>query len=103
MAWVSFFSALRAKSHTGVFAEGFLCLSFGAIVVAFHNVWSGLPMLLTVVGWLQVLKGLIRFTIPNLGLRIYERVVPERAWTFRVAGAFSIVLGGLFTYTALRQ
>ncbi len=102
MAWTEFFTELRAKGRAGVFFEGFLCLWFGAVIVAFHNVWSGLPAILTIVGWLQVLKGLLRFTVPRLALRIYERVVPERAWAFRVAGVFSIILGGLFTYMTFR-
>lgn len=99
--WVEFFTLLRNKGRPGAFAEGFLCLGFGTFVVAFHNVWSGLPAVLTLVGWLQVLKGLLRFTAPQLCLRIYDRVSLERAWEFRAAGVFSLALGGLFTYIAL--
>ena len=58
--WVDFFVWLRGKGHAGVFANGFLSLSFGAFIVAFHNVWVGLPVLLTLFGWAQVLKGLLR-------------------------------------------
>ena len=102
MAWTEFFAELLAKGRAGVFVEGLFCLWFGALVVAFHNIWSGLPAILTIVGWLQVLKGLLRLTVPGLGLRIYERIVPERAWAFRIAGVFGIALGGLFTYLAFR-
>ena len=100
MAWVEFFTLLRSKGRVGVFFEGFLLLGFGGLIVAFHNVWSGLPTVLTVVGWLQVLKGLVRFALPQLGLRIYGRVRPERAWEFRWAGVFCLALGGLFIYLA---
>ena len=98
LAWVEFFTALRGKGRAGVFFEAFLCLWFGAFIAAFHNVWSGLPAVLTVVGWLQVGKGLVRFTFPQLGLRLYERVKPERAWEFRWAGVFSVALGCFFVY-----
>ncbi len=100
MAWVEFFVLLRSKGRVGVFFEGFLLLGFGGLIVAFHNVWSGLPAVLTVVGWLQVLKGLVRFTLPQLGLKLYGRVRPERAWEFRWAGVFSLALGAFFTYLA---
>ncbi|HEV7669077.1 MAG TPA: hypothetical protein VGS22_11165 [Thermoanaerobaculia bacterium] len=100
MAWVEYFTLLRSKGRAGVFFEGFLLLGFGGLIAAFHNVWSGLPAVLTVIGWLQVLKGLLRFTLPHLGLRIYGRVRPERAWEFRWAGIFSVALGGLFVYLA---
>ena len=33
--WVAFYADLVAKGVTGAFAEGFLCLSFGGIIVAF--------------------------------------------------------------------
>lgn len=100
MAWVEFFALLRSKGRAGVFFEGFLLLGFGGLIAAFHNVWSGLPAVLTVVGWLQLLKGLVRFTLPQLGLRIYGRVRPERAWEFRWAGALSLAVGALFLYLA---
>lgn len=61
-------------------------LSFGALIVAFHNVWSGLPMVLTVIGWAQVAKGLLRFVAPQMSLRAYERVAHERAGQLRIAG-----------------
>ena len=101
--WIEFFTWLREKGRAGMFVEGFLSLSFGALVVAFHNVWSGLSVVLTLVGWGQVLKGLIRFTAPQLSLRVYERVTPERASWFRVAGIVALALGGLFAYMALAR
>ena len=101
--WVEFFTRLREKGRAGVFVEGFLCLNFGALIVAFHNVWSGLPVVLTLVGWGQVLKGLVRFAAPQLSLRVYERVTPERAWWFRVAGVVALLLGCLFAYMALAR
>jgi hypothetical protein len=77
--WVEFFTWLREKGRAGMSVEGFLSHRFGALVVAFHNVWSGLPVVLTLVGWGQVLKGLVRFAAPLLSLRVYESVTPARA------------------------
>jgi uncharacterized protein YjeT (DUF2065 family) len=102
-AWVDFFARLRSQGESGVFAEGFLALTFGAIVVSFHNVWTGLPMVLTLIGWAQVAKGLIRFVFPQLGLRIYQRVAHERAWQFRVAGAFALGVAAFLGYLFLRS
>jgi len=50
-AWVEFFVWLRGKGHAGVFVNGFLSLGFGSFIVAFHNVWNGLPVILTLLGW----------------------------------------------------
>jgi hypothetical protein len=86
-----------------MFVEGLLSLGFGALVVGFHNVWTGLPVVLTLIGWGQVLKGVVRLVAPQLSLRIYQRVTPERAWRFRVAGVVALALSGLVAYVALSR
>jgi uncharacterized protein YjeT (DUF2065 family) len=101
--WVEFFVWLREKGRAGMFVEGLLSLGFGALVVGFHNVWSGLPVVLTLIGWGQLLKGLIRLVAPQFSLRVYERVTPERAWQFRVAGVAALALGSLLAYVALSR
>ena len=40
-AWVAWFQSLAAQGPSGAFTEGFLSVSFGAIVAGFHNVWHG--------------------------------------------------------------
>ena len=98
-AWVDFFVWLRERGNAGVFVNGFLSLGFGSFVVAFHNVWSGLPMILTIYGWLLVLKALISFTMPGLAMRSLQRVSPERSWKFVVPGVMLLALGGLLAYS----
>jgi len=90
-AWVAFFQDLAARGAPGAFFEGFLVLHFGAVIVAFHNVWEGPALVLTLIGWAQVVKGTIRFVTPEIALRIMARISPERAWHFQVAGVFSLV------------
>jgi hypothetical protein len=97
-AWVNFFDLLRQKGEPGVFVVAFMTLVFGSIVAAFHNVWSGLPAVLTVIGWGQVLKALIYFTFPSFGLRRIGMVPPERAHLFVYGGFFSIALAGFLFY-----
>jgi len=97
-AWVSFFDLLRQKGEPGVFAVAFLSLNFGSIIVAFHNVWSGLPMVLTIMGWGQVVKALIYFAFPSFGLRRLAMASPERAHLFVYGGVVFIALAGLFIY-----
>jgi len=100
--WVDFFLHLRKLGHTGVFVAGFMALLFGSIIVAFHNVWSGLPMVLTLMGWAQVIKGLLYFVFPQIGERSMARVSHERAHEFVVPGILFIALGGLMLYLVLR-
>ena len=101
-AWVDFFIRLRGMGYTGVFANSFLSLIFGSIIVSFHNVWTGIPAVITAIGWAQVLKATIGFTVPAVSMRGLNRVSHERAWEFRVAGGIFLALTGLLAYGLLR-
>jgi hypothetical protein len=101
-SWVAFYQALAARGTPGVFLEGFLLLNFGAVIVAFHNVWRGPALLLTLIGWSQVLKGLGRFVAPQIGLRVMQRATPERAWHFQVGGAVALLVSGFLWWLRFR-
>jgi hypothetical protein len=101
--WVEFFTRLRGMGHAGVFVNGFLSLIFGSVIVAFHNVWTGLPMVLTIIGWAQVTKALVSFVVPQWGMRGLQRVSYERAHEFVVGGFVSLALGALLLYIVLTR
>ena len=100
--WVEFFIFLRERGHAGVFFNGMLSLTFGSILVAFHNVWTGVAMIVTLLGWAQVLKGLISLVAPSVGLKKMMRVSMDRAWEFQAAGAVLVVLAALIAWTWVR-
>jgi hypothetical protein len=93
-AWVAYFQALAARGAPGAFLEGFVCLNFGAFIVAFHNVWTGPALVLTLIGWVQILKGAVRFIAPQMALRAMQRATPERAWFFQLGGVMALLLSG---------
>ena len=97
-AWTEFFILLRGKGEAGAFVDGFLNLPLGGVIVAFHNVWSGIPLVLTLVGWGLLIKGLIRFCAPKQALRLMARISLERSWEFQVAGAGLVALASLLGY-----
>ena len=97
-AWAEFFILLRGKGEAGAFVDGFLNLPLAGVIIGFHNVWSGIPVVLTLVGWCLLIKSLIRFCAPKLALRMMARVSVERSWEFQVAGAGLVVLAGLLGY-----
>jgi hypothetical protein len=100
--WVEFFIFLRERGPAGVFFNGLLSLTFGSILAAFHNVWTGVPMIVTLLGWAQVLKGLISLVAPSIGLKKMMRVSMDRAWEFQVAGAFFVGVAALIAWTWVR-
>jgi len=99
--WVAFYRDLVAKGVTGAFAEGFLCLTFGGIIVAFHNVWRGPAIVVTLIGWGQVFKGLVRFVAPQVALKRMASITPERAWLFQAGGVFALALSGFIWWARM--
>ncbi len=97
-AWVAFFQRLAERGRAGALLEGFLYLPFGALIVGFHNVWVWPDVLLTLIGWAQVLKGSLRFVAPEAGLRAMRMISLDRLWQLRVAGVVAVGISGLLWY-----
>ena len=98
-AWVQFFILLRTKGEAGAFVDGFLHLVPAGIIIGFHDVWSGLPILLTLLGWALLIKSLLRFCLPKQALTVWARVTLNRAWEFQLAGAAILILVVLLSYS----
>lgn len=97
-AWVDFFVFLRERGEAGVFAIAVLNLVFGSIIVAFHNVWSGVPIVLTVVGWANVAKAAVYFAFPAFALGKLRRLSYERSGAIVAGGAVFLLLAALLGY-----
>ena len=98
-AWAELFIEWRSKGTTGVFYTGLLHVNLGALIVAFHNVWSGLPMIVTLLGWGWTLKGLFYLTCPKFAMKALRRVSVERAHEFVIAGAVVVVVALVIAYS----
>src|SRR4051812_23235107 len=101
-AWAEFYIWLRGKGETGVFANGFLSLTAGSLIVAFHPVWSGIPLVLTTFGILNLLKAATCFLFPALAMRSMERVSLERSREFVAAGIVSLAIVAVVAYGLVR-
>lgn len=102
-ALIQFHGVLRSKGEAGVIFIALLSLITGSFLVAFHNVWSGLPIILTIFGWAQLLKGTAYLLFPSLGLRLLERVTPEKTNLFRLPGIPLIIVAALLACHVLRS
>jgi hypothetical protein len=97
-AWAEFFIWLRGKGDPGVFANGFLSLTAGSLIFSFHQVWTGIPLALTLFGILNILKAANCFLFPERAMRSMQRVSLERSREFVGAGALSLVLAAVLAY-----
>ncbi|HEX8749060.1 MAG TPA: hypothetical protein VF717_17930 [Pyrinomonadaceae bacterium] len=101
--WARFFIDMHGKGEVGSFLNALLHFPMGVIIVSFHNVWVGLPVVLTLIGWGLVLKSFIYFVFPGYGMKMLARVSMERSWGFIVAGLFSVGISGLLIFSLLRS
>ena len=100
-AWTAYFDLLRRHGGAGVMINGMMALSFGALIVAFHNVWSWPAIIITLIGWAQVLKGVLHLCIPGVGERSLGLVSTNPERKFMVAGAGMLVLTAIAAVTLL--
>ena len=100
--WAALFLPLRER-ETGGLLLALFNLPLGLVVVLGHNVWVwGIPVAVTLAGWVMILKSVIYLLFP----RALSRVMPtnERMESaFRIAGAVSMLLGALLSYDSFYQ
>lgn len=101
-AWAEFFVRLHALGRPGAFANGFLSLITGSLIVAFHDVWEFPAMILTILGWSFVLKAAIVFIQPDWGVRSMTGVDLENSRRLIVAGVIMVILAAALAYGAWR-
>lgn len=91
-AWDEFFALLRAKGRAGAMINGMIALTFGSIVVAGHNVWGGLPTVVTLVGWAQLVKGFLHLAVAGMGERSMRMAETNPLSKFRIGGAVMLAV-----------
>ena len=79
--------------------SGFLYLPLGLFLVFTHNDWEWSPsVIVTLLGWLIVLKCLVLLLYPQIALKcraIYLKSDSLLKWYLRICGALYILLGSL--------
>lgn len=87
--------AEMVKSHATMYLGGVMALLAGFLIVSFHNVWEGWPILVTLIGWLALVKGLVLLIFPEWMMDWSSKWVNKNwAWYAWVP----LVLGALFGY-----
>ncbi len=96
-AWINFFKLLLKHQNSGSFINGFITLPMGVLIVSFHNVWVGISMLLTILGWCYIIKATIAFCFPAINLLSMKRVERNNIAEFRIAGIIMIIIAGVLS------
>jgi hypothetical protein len=93
-------AAQVARDLALIYMSGIILFVAGLAIVRAHNVWSGgWPVLVTVLGWLALLGGLVRMFFPTRLAGIAAQMGANRALLVGFA-IIMLVLGGFLSYKA---
>ena len=80
-----------------LYMGGIMALTFGLIILAFHYQWDGaLNVIVSLIGWLGVIKGVSLLVFPKPFIALSEAIVKEES-SLRIEAVFVLVLGGFLT------
>jgi hypothetical protein len=85
-----------AGSPALLFLTGIPALVFGFLLVTFHNVWvMGWTVIITIFGWLGLIKGLLIFLFPGICPYVYRKMTASTG-LMRGYAAFVLPVGVFF-------
>ena len=83
-----------------IFVSGILLLVAGLAIVRAHNVWSGgWRVVVTVLGWLAVIGGILRMFLPFWAASL-AATLGQSSTPVRIGALLPLLLGGFLTYKA---
>ena len=85
-------------SNAGLtYLAGLVTVIIGLLIVNYHNVWAkNWTVLITLLGWLALLKGIVLIVSPQFVHSLSERMFTD--WSFRIFPYATFCLGLLFAY-----
>ena len=96
--------AALVGNPAAILLTGVIVLPAGIAIVLVHNVWSGgpLPVMVTLIGWATLLKGLALVFLPPGGVAAYMTGLGYERM-FYLYAALTVVIGAYLTYGGFRS
>jgi hypothetical protein len=85
-----------AASPALFYLTGALALVIGGLIVLLHNVWSGWPIVITLVGWAAIAKGVVRTVLPTQASSRVAKIT-DNPNAMTGAGLATLALGAFLT------
>ncbi|BCA94546.1 hypothetical protein TUM19329_09070 [Legionella antarctica] len=86
-----------------MFVAGFFTLILGLLIVVSHNIWQwSWRVIITIIGWLILLKGVSIIFFPEFIDSLSLSFVHHLSFAYMSAG-FDFILGALLTYLGFKR
>lgn len=82
-----------------MYMTGFWDLLLGLLIVLSHNVWvKDWPVIITIFGWIFVIRGVLRIIFPEYVLKSFRYIQQYFYWILRVMSVILFCLGIYLTF-----
>ena len=92
----------KEKNETLIYITFGMFLTFGLIIVWIHNDWYLAPsIIVTLVGWVLILKALFWICLPNLAIKVSKKFYKliSKKWFPYAYGIALVLIGSLVLVT----
>lgn len=81
-----------------IFLTGILALITGCLIIAGHNVWvAKWPVVITILGWLAFVKGIIRLWFPKFSHKMNSKCVKNKT-ACMITILITLIIGLFLSY-----
>lgn len=94
-SWLELTKHLHAQGESASLMIGYLHLIIGTFILGFHWKWSGLSLIVTLIGLKAVLEGVIYTLFPKAMLAMLAWYKPRHIIWFRIGGLLTVIIGGI--------
>lgn len=81
-----------------LFMTGMISLVLGTLIVLFHNIWVwDWRLLITLIGWLAIVRGIVRTLFPHIAVKIMNKMIKKKD-KYQAAAVIILVVGVVLSY-----
>lgn len=85
------------ESPVATYMSGTLALLAGVLIVIYHNIWeSSWTLIITIIGWLSLIKGVLLLLIPEPFMDLFSPMVKGKYMP--IIGFIALALGLILGY-----
>jgi hypothetical protein len=89
-------------SPTLIYFSGLMSLAAGLAILNVHRSWSGWPVIITIIGWLLAIGGVIRLVLPATSATLATDVY-SKPYVLLIVALVALVVGALLTVMGYRS
>lgn len=96
--WLGFFKSIQKHGRKAGLALGLFHLAIGSFILGFHWKWSGLPLLLSILGAKALFEGYIYTIFPGVCIKLLKWYEPYFKQILLLSGFITVLISLVFFY-----